>query len=106
MWRPEEGWENPYDKAKLADTILEYYRFDAGSYGGMISASQRAEGSQAFELGADAMLKALIKEGIPNDVYQSYLHGANLAGFIGLKEPHSYMGRKGNLVFIPDEEDK
>ena len=45
MWRPEEGWENPYD-CSVCDTEPE------GCPGC---------GSDAYEAGADAMLKAAIE---------------------------------------------
>jgi hypothetical protein len=52
--------------------------------------------------GAELLLKALKEQGIPNDVFQAYLQGSNLSGLIHDKQPYTYCGRKGTLVFIPE----
>jgi len=88
MWRPK-NWAS-----------IKYHNISREIY----DTHEVELGYQFFEAGADAMLEALKKQGIPNDVYQSYLKGAILQG-LDIKQPYTYFGKKGTLVFIPDEED-
>ncbi len=81
MWRPE-GWGNPYDREK---------------WGPEFSDMHLAEKGNAFELGADALLAALKKEG-------SYFRkGAEVITHSG-EEDDIIVAQRGHIVFIPGNE--
>ena len=87
MYRPE-GWENPY-----CENCLRTYIADGNT----------CRGSEClFEIGADAMLEALIEKGTPC-VLDSM---DNVFGAIVDLQMLNLIGNKtGKLVFIPDKEE-
>lgn len=86
MWRPEEGWTNPFHKT--------------GDYGqGVASWNEQPEFS-AFEQGADTLLEALKAEGIDYDGIHPLDSFKRLAEYLN----RVAINKQGKVIFIPDVE--
>lgn len=85
MWRPKEGWVNPY-RDKVADGCFEW---------------------QVFERGADAILRELRKTGIKATNIKDLRYPESDVLTIPTLERMKEMEEiRGCWVFIPDEEVK
>ena len=90
MDRPT-GWENPY--LYFGSPHSEFDVISNDKY-------------KAYEAGADAMLEGLLKTGVPKEVYADCLLYATERGMTRTRFEEgevTYMGKKGKLVFIPED---
>ncbi len=91
MYRPE-GWKNPYIEQITEEDCFE---------------GERLQG--LYERGADDMLEGLKRDNrVPNEVYADFLRWGMARGVDAqwppAREPATYMGQRGYLVFIPEED--
>lgn len=91
MWRPKEGWINPYKDADLIDEARLTFKLKDGT---LLLGRDKIMREIAYEAGADAMLEALRKQG-----HRVFLED------IKVSIPIIEQGA-GYLVFIPDKEEE
>jgi hypothetical protein len=80
MWRPE-NWSNPYHQEPQGNFV----------------ADEANPKYCTYEAGADAMLEALLKLPVPNDIKNALLE-MDKQGKTDWRRPN------GRVIFIPDEE--